>query len=80
MGIESVRLKNHRHVPISGRELVDTAAPQEDLACVGTLKASNQTQEGRLATARRANQDDQFTSFNFQVNPPHHGLSAERLS
>ena len=58
--IEGVRLEDHGHVPSARRDVVDDAVADEDPAARDLLESGEHPQRGRLAAARRADEDEEL--------------------
>ena len=68
MRIERVVLEHHRDVAILGLELVDDAVADGDLAAGDRLEPGDHAQQGRLAAARRADDDDELAVGDLAVD------------
>src|SRR5207237_3704110 len=60
VGVEGVALKHHRHVALTGREMRDVVASDEDLACARLLEPGDAAEHGRLAAGRRPEQYEEL--------------------
>ena len=58
--VERVVLEHHGDVPLFRRHVVDDALADADLAARDVLEAGDHAQKGRLAAARRADQDHEL--------------------
>ena len=69
MRVEGVVLEDHRHVPVAGGEVVDDLAVEADRPRRDLLQAGDHPQHGRLAAARRSDEDDELSFVDEQVEP-----------
>ncbi len=67
VGIERVVLEHHRDVAIDRVEVVDDDVAHEDLARGRLLEAGDHPQSGRLAAARRADEDHELAVLDAEV-------------
>jgi|GEM_PF-2828696 len=65
---ESVVLEDGRDVALGSRDVVEPHPVEQDIACVGHLVATDHPQEGRLAAAGWAEQDDVAATGNCQID------------
>ena len=77
--IERVVLEHHRDVAILGRHVVDLASADRDRAAGDLLQPRDHAQQGRLAAARRADQDDEFAVLDIDIDAVDNLYAAERL-
>jgi len=66
--IERIRLKDHRHAALAGRQLVDPLSADPDFAAGDRLQTSDHAQQGRLAAARAAEEDDELAALDRQID------------
>ena len=67
--VEGVVLEDHRHVPVAGRDVVDDLVVEADRSRRDLLQAGDHPQHGRLAAARRSDEDDELSLVDEQVEP-----------
>jgi hypothetical protein len=79
VGVERVVLEHHRDVAALGRVVADVAAADPDRAGVDLLEAGEHPQRGRLARARRADEDHQLAVGDLQVQRVDRGHVAARV-
>src|SRR5262245_17345599 len=60
MRVERIVLEDHRQVPVPRRLFVDAAAIDEHVARRDVLQADEHMEDGRLASPRRSDQDDEL--------------------
>ena len=77
MRIEGVVLEHHGDVPVLRRQLVDDFAVDGDLAAGDILQAGDHPQDGALAAAGGADQNDEFIVLDVQVDAVNHLEIAE---
>ena len=65
--VERVALEDHRDVAVLGREVVDHAVADLELALGDVLEAGDHAQRGRLAAARRADEDQELLVLDLEV-------------
>src|SRR4029453_15312724 len=65
--VERVVLEDHRDIALFGREIVDDAVADDDLALADLLQSGEHPQRGRLAATRRTYHDEQFTVLDREV-------------
>ncbi len=65
--VERVALEHHGDIAILGGHIVDDAVADADLAVGDLLQAGQHAEAGALATARGADEDDEFLIGNFDV-------------
>ena len=65
--IERVVLEDHRHVAVLGREVGDVPVTDPDLALVDLFETGEHAQGGGLATAGGADDDEELTVFDVDV-------------
>src|SRR5439155_11552267 len=80
MRIERIILEHHGDVAILGIEFVDDPAVDPDLARRDVLEAGDHAQQGALAAARGANEDDELAVGDFEVDAVHDRDLTERLA
>jgi hypothetical protein len=68
MRIERVGLEHHGDVAILGRQIIDHAAVDPELAIGDGFKARHHAEQGRLAAARGADQHDEFAIGDFDID------------
>src|SRR5690606_16900674 len=68
MRVQRVVLEHHREVAIARRLFVDPLAVDQQLAGGDVLQADDHPQQGRLATAGRADQDYEFAVFDLHAD------------
>jgi hypothetical protein len=67
VGVEGVALEDHRQVPVLRVDAVDPAVPDADGPLGGLLEAGDHAQGRGLATARRAEQDEELPVLHLEV-------------
>src|SRR5689334_7669344 len=67
MRIECVILEHHCDVALGGRDAVDHVVADIDLAGGDRLKARDDPQQGRLAAARRTDEDDELMISDLEI-------------
>jgi hypothetical protein len=80
VGIERVVLEHHGDVAILGIEFVDDPAVDPDLARRDVFQAGDHAQQGALAAARGADEDDELAVGDFEVDAVHDRDLAKRLA
>ena len=80
VGEQAVALEDHAHVAFVGWQTGDVVLVHLDRSAVGGLEAGGDAKGCRLAAARWAEQADQFTRFDPQVEPLEGDRLAECLS
>ena len=65
--IERVVLEHHRDVPVLRRHVVDDPLADADLAAGDVLEPRDHPQRGRLAAARRPDEDHEFAVPDLEV-------------
>ena len=65
--VERVVLEDHRDVALLGREVVDDPLADPQLAVGHLLEPRHHPQRGRLAAARRADEDDELPVLDLEV-------------
>ncbi len=75
--VEGVGLEHHREAALGFRDVVDPAALDQDVAGGRVVEAGDQAQQGGLAAAGRADEDDEFTVGDFEVDAVDHRHFAE---
>ena len=68
VGIERVVLKDHGHVSLAGRNVVDDLAVEAELAGGHRFESGNQAQQGRLAAARGSHEHHELAVVDFEVD------------
>ena len=58
-----VVLKDHAHVPLVGRNIIDAFAVHTDLAGFDRVEPDDHPQQGRFTAARRTEQREKFSRF-----------------
>ena len=77
--IEGIGLEHHGEPAIGGSHVVDPLAVEHDVAAGGPLKAGDDAQQGRLAAAGRADEDDELAMRHLEVDLVDDAGGAERL-
>jgi hypothetical protein len=77
--IERVVLEDHRDVAVAGREVVDDAVADQQLALGDVLQPRDHPQRGRLPAARRADEDHELAVLDLEVHVLD-GLGAVRVA
>ena len=67
MRVEGVVLEDHGHVAVAGRQIVDEFAVESDRPRSHVLEAGDHPQHGRLAAARRADEDHELALLDGKV-------------
>jgi len=65
---QRVRLKDHSHPTLPGREFSNVFAMKYDLAGVGLLQAGNDPENRRLTASGGTEQDESFTFGNMEID------------
>jgi hypothetical protein len=78
--IQRVILEHHRDVALLGRNVVDDALTDEDLAFGDFLEAGNHAQQGGFSASGRADQDDEFAIGDGNIHTVHDLRAAEGLA
>ena len=68
MWVESVVLEDHCDVTVLWRNVGDVAVANEDCAFVDLFEAGEHAQGGRLATARRTNENQELAIGDVKVD------------
>ncbi len=68
MRVKGIILEDHRYVPVFGRDVVDHAFANVDLALGYLLQSRHHPQGGSLPTARGADQHDKFGILRLQIH------------
>ena len=66
--VQRVRLKHHGAAAVRGRHGVDVDTVNQDVARRGRLQPRDDAQQGGLAAARGADENDKLAVFDLQVN------------
>jgi hypothetical protein len=69
--IEGVVLEDHREVAVSGGKAVDPAVADRDRSAVRFLEPGDHPEQGGLAAARGADQDEEFAVLHLERNAVH---------
>jgi hypothetical protein len=77
--VERIALEHHRDIAILRRHIVDNAIANVDVAVGDLLQASQATQRGGLAAARRPNQHQEFLIVDLDVEIFQHRDLTEAL-
>ena len=80
MRVKGVRLEHHRQPALGRGYRVYPSALQEDVAGSRIVEPRDQAQQGRLATAGRADKDDEFAFFDLKVDAVYHMDRTKGLS
>ena len=67
--VERVALEDHGDVAVARRDVVDDPVADPDCALRDVLEAGDHPEGGRLAAARRADEDHELSVLDFQVEP-----------
>jgi hypothetical protein len=65
--VQGVGLEHHRDVAVFGRDVVDDAVADQDLAFADRLQPGEHPKRGRLATPRRSNKDHELLVLDLDV-------------
>jgi hypothetical protein len=79
VGIQGQVLEDHRDLSVLGRQVFDVTRSDTNPTAVGRLESRNHSQGGRLAAARRSDQDQQFLIRDHQIDLVHCRLTSEAL-
>ena len=79
MGIQRVRLEDHRHIPLTGRQGRHVTFVKADAAPVALFKSRDQPQQSRLAAAAGADQHRKGPVGDLEVDSPQNMGAAEAL-
>ena len=60
-------LKDHLHVALADRHVIDRRAVDEDRAAVGLFEAGDETQRGGFAAAAFADDDEEFATVDIEI-------------
>jgi hypothetical protein len=74
------RLKHHAGGPPVGGKVVDPFAAQKDVAACGLLHAGQHAQQGCLARSGRADDGEEFTLPDIEIDAVNGGKRAENLA
>jgi hypothetical protein len=77
--VQGVALEYHRDLPGPGGQAGDHLPPDEDVTLAGLFQAGDEPQQGGLAAAGRAEQDEVLALACHQVDAVHRGRGAELL-
>ena len=69
MWIKCVRLEDHRHVPVFGRQLIGDGFTDPEGAACDFLKTRDAPKEGGLPTAGGSDQHQELAGLDLQVDP-----------
>ncbi len=75
MRVQGVVLKDHGHIPVFRREIVDPAVADQDIAGIGALESRDHPERGRLAAARRTDKDHKLLVLRREADAVH-GIDA----
>src|SRR5215813_1358595 len=78
--VQGVALEHHRDLPRPGGQVGDHPPPDEDVAVAGVFQARDEPQQGCLAAAGRAEQDEVLALAGRQVDAVHGGDGPELLA
>ena len=78
--VEGVILEHHRDVAVPGRQLVDHPVADRDGPGRDLLESRDHPQRGRLAAARRADQDHELLVRDLQIDIAHRDHRAVGLA
>ena len=67
VGVQGVVLEDHGNIPVLGGHVVDQTVADVQFTAGNLLQAGDHTQGGRLTTAGRSNQNDEFLVLDLQV-------------
>ena len=73
--VERVALEDHRDVAVARRDVVDDALADPDDALADLLEAGDHAKRGRLAAARRADEDHELAVVDLEVQTAHRSRS-----
>ena len=79
MRVERVGLEHHGDAALDRRQVVDPLAADDDVAAGDILEPGDHAQQGRLAAARRADEDDELAFRDLEVDALDDFEVAERL-
>ncbi len=79
MRVKCVGLKDHGDAALCRAEGQGILIVDRQRACVGRIQSGQDTQQGRLPTAGRADNDDEFAVAYIEIDTGQDGLRAERL-
>ncbi|MCY1460149.1 hypothetical protein D9M71_776820 [compost metagenome] len=66
--IQRIRLKHHADATLTRFQVVDPLPVDQQVAGADRIQSGDQSQQGRLSAARRANEYYEFTRSDLQVN------------
>ena len=78
--IEGVGLEHHAHRTVLGGQVVDALVVDEQVTGGDVLEPGDQPQQGGLAAAGGADEDDELTVFDIQVDMPGNGRTVVTLA
>jgi hypothetical protein len=70
--VERVALEHHRHAAVGGRHVVDALAADVDVTGADVFQARDHAQQGRLAAARRPDEDGELAVGDVEVDTADH--------
>jgi hypothetical protein len=79
VGIERVILEHHGDIALLGRQRIDDAIVDPDLAGADVLEPGDHPQQGRLAAAGGADQHHELAVGDLDIDAVNHMVRAERL-
>jgi hypothetical protein len=80
VGIERIGLKDHRDLAVARIKVGHIPVADEDLAARRQFKTGDHPQRGGLSAAGRADEDDELSGGDLQIEGFHHGEVAEALA
>jgi len=72
MRVERVALEHHRDVAARRRHIADGPGSDPDLAACGLVKTSEESEQGAFAATRGADQHQEFTILDCQIQLTNH--------
>jgi hypothetical protein len=80
MRIKRIGLEDHGNAALDRRLVVDPFTGNDDVAVGGVIETRNHAQQRGLATAGRADEDDELAVIHLEVDTFDHLEMSERLS